>query len=166
MNVIFLDIDGPLVNLRAHVAFNGKRQIIRDFDPVGLGIVNRLCEESGAKIVISSTWRLFDGRSRREVLGKHIDNPNSLFDLREHLCYKGLTNNFHEDWKTNLVKMSSTRGMEIRDWLDDHSNISHWCAIDDCYDFADDMMPNVVLVNSDDGISYSNYIKARELLKD
>ena len=164
MKILFLDFDGVLVTPRTHIGLAGKRKVMRDFDPVGIGMINRLCEETEATIVISSTWRFFDGKQRQIVLGKDCEDPTGNFDLREHLRSVGLTASFHDDWQTFVTRLSGTRGMEIRDWLEDHPEITNYIAIDDDNNFADDMRPRLVRCNGDDGFSYQNYLKAKKLL--
>ena len=164
MKIIFLDFDGVLVTPRTHIGMAGKRLTMRDFDPVAIGMINRLCEETESTIVISSTWRFFDGKQRQIIFGKDCEDPTGNFDLRKHIRSLGLTAPIHDDWQTFRVKLSASRGMEIRDWLEDHPDVTIYIAIDDDTDFADDMRPRLVRCNGDDGFSYQNYCKAAKLL--
>lgn len=63
MKLIFLDFDGVLNSFRSCLAFKGypfptPEETWSKFDLVAIGLIKRLCEETGAKIVVSSTWRL------------------------------------------------------------------------------------------------------------
>lgn len=65
MKVIFLDIDGVLNSGEYIQSLRyKKRRDLRfpdcDLDPVAIQHLNRICRKTGAKIVISSTWREFD----------------------------------------------------------------------------------------------------------
>ena len=171
--ILFLDIDGPLVNDRTYVglASPGDKATLavagldlNNFDPVGVGIINSLCKETGALVVISSTWKHFDGQSRNIIFGKEAERPNDPFDLREHLRSVGLDVPYHKDWKT-FPKLSGSRGLEIKDWLDDHPKVKWWCAIDDDNSFSIEMRSNLVLVDAENGISFKDYLKARSLLR-
>ncbi len=165
MKIIFQDIDGPLTTARTHIAFEPGKMICRAFDPVSIGMINRLCKDHAAVIVVSSTWRFMDNRkTRKQILGEDCTNPLDNFDLRQHLRDSGLTGTFHDDWKTPVCRISSTRGMEVRDWLEDHPEVTNYICIDDDKDFADDMLPRLVKCDSYDGMSYANYLQADKLL--
>ena len=76
----------------------------------------------------------------------------------------GLDVPYHKDWKT-FPKLSGSRGLEIKDWLDDHPKVKLWCAIDDDNSFSIEMRSNLVLVDAENGISFKDYLKARSLLR-
>ena len=61
IRVVFLDIDGVLNNP------NTRRGSILSLDPVCIANLNRITRETGARIVVSSTWRRFDGIN--DILG-------------------------------------------------------------------------------------------------
>lgn len=54
MKVVFLDIDGVLNTLRSMTA----QKKSRPFDREAVAALNRLLRETGARIVVSSTWRI------------------------------------------------------------------------------------------------------------
>lgn len=60
MKPIFLDIDGVLNSISTAIALNRKGMIMDEkvFDNVAVGLVRKLVECTGAKIVISSSWRI------------------------------------------------------------------------------------------------------------
>lgn len=65
MKILFLDIDGVLNSGEYIQSVRYKRRKDLgfpdcDLDPVAIQHVNRICRKTGAKIVISSTWREFD----------------------------------------------------------------------------------------------------------
>lgn len=55
MKIIFLDIDGVL---NSHI-YDGERdwKVLSDIDETRLPLVKKLVDETGAKIVLSSSWR-------------------------------------------------------------------------------------------------------------
>ena len=83
--------------------------------------------------------------------------------LRDYLKSVGLTAKFHNDWKTSS-RFTGSRGIEIRDWLDDHPEITNWIAIDDSTSFAQDQLPNLILTTSQNGILFEHYEKAVKIL--
>ena len=59
MKVIFLDIDGVL---------NNSGNSFRRLDPENVARLNALCRQSGARVVVSSSWRLWGMKLVRERL--------------------------------------------------------------------------------------------------
>lgn len=100
--VIFLDFDGVIVSPRAMVAFPDRA--IYGFDPVAIALLNRLCKETDAKVVVSSVWRI---------------SP----DIEGILRAAGFTGWVHDDARTsdtlrNELSQGGRRGTEISNWLD------------------------------------------------
>jgi hypothetical protein len=145
--VIFLDIDGVLLPARAYVMRTQARRL-PPFDPIGVSMVTRLCEETGAKLVISSTWR--KRRPRAEMCVVLLENgfeaPGALM---------------HEDWATPVLD-SQPRGQQIAAWLRNHPTVETYVALDDDPSIAG--LSGAVLCPSDDGIGLEQYNRARELL--
>ena len=119
MRVIFLDIDGVL----NHCGTRSTR-LVSDAEPLPLPIapecltrLNRLVVETGAKIVISSTWRLYApwqdlGQALKrqglvaDVLGGTPDLINDAVWKERWLICKGVPFAYDE----------LKRGWEIREW--------------------------------------------------
>lgn len=59
MTVIFLDIDGVLCTpLSVRLNWLFRRPMERPFfDPIALGLLRRLVRRTGARVVLSSSWR-------------------------------------------------------------------------------------------------------------
>ncbi len=62
MKVLFLDIDGVVNNKRTKKNFEGFTAI----DPAMAALVQRIVQNTGCEIVLSSSWRLFQN-SRDEL---------------------------------------------------------------------------------------------------
>jgi hypothetical protein len=140
--VIFLDFDGPMVPIRAYWLPNQTKPA-EVFDPVAVSLLNKLIEDSGAKLVISSSWRIM-GRDRVvEVLSKNGIDPDHL----------------HDDWETPR-KFTSQRIHEIPLWLADHPEVTHSVAIDD-ESLNVEFIPNAVQADTYEGFSLRNYLEAR-----
>lgn len=77
MKVIFLDIDGVL-NSEAY-ATRYHKEILREkgyhifVDPEAVNRVKKICDETEAKIILSSSWRLFDLKSTLKDLSDYRD---------------------------------------------------------------------------------------------
>jgi len=140
MKVIFLDFDGPMVPFRASVLGWIDNRTER-FDPVAVETVKRLADESGASIIISSSWRTCGYDRMVKIL--ELNNIK-----KEYL---------HEDWATkDLVKHSMVdRPIEINEWLSRHPEVDDYIIIDD----AKMKINNLIHVSSFDGITYKNQLE-------
>jgi sporulation protein YlmC with PRC-barrel domain len=126
---IFLDVDGVVVTLTScqqREAFLRRsdspltRRLHR-FDPDSVQNLNRLIELTGAKIVISSTWR-YGSDSDFELLIQHFKNEG----VRGHIVGRTTTQYFRE------------RGAQIDLWLNEVVKKEDFIIIDD----GSDMNPH------------------------
>lgn len=139
MMVIFLDVDGVLNCHRTCIAYGGipsgmKAGAVERLDPVALGIIRRICHATGAKIVLSSTWRKC--RPWQE-LAKEFDLP--VIGATASHSNKG-----------------HLRGYEIADWLDNHVECTHYAIVDDDSDMLPHQLPYFVHTNGFDGFTWAN----------
>lgn len=143
--VILLDIDGPMIPVRAFFLPN-QTPLASIFDPCATGMLLKLLNETDAKLVISSTWGT-KGRDRcEELLSTNGIDPLHL----------------HDDWVTPR-KFSSSRFHEIKWWLDRHPEVTHYVAIDD-EDLPVDWISNAVLCDGQEGFSFRNYLECKVFL--
>ena len=122
MNIIFVDIDGPLLpntmNLFTQNRATGQK-VDGDnppyFDPVAVRIFNLWAKYSNAKVVFSTNWSYsFEADVLKEMMIKN-----------------GLGFDYHTEVLTPK-KMSSTRANEICWWLADNTNEGDkFIAVDD-----------------------------------
>jgi HAD domain in Swiss Army Knife RNA repair proteins len=138
---ILLDFDGPMIPMRAYCLPNQTNPFSM-FDPVAAGMINRLIKFSGAKLVISSTWRYQGYVAICEVLSKNGIDPAHL----------------HEDWRTQHSVGSSTRTQECVQWIKDHPEVTHHVAIDD-EQLDYDPLPCAVQCDPYEGLSWRNYLE-------
>ncbi len=161
MNIVFLDIDGvvntPLLDTEPFDLINGKTK--KDGFYYGLAfptdkklynrqaimLLNKLCIEYDAKIVISSTWK---------VLG--------ITYLKELLVNSGLIDSIEViDTTPHVEDFRLTRGEEIQEYLDNHPEVVNYVILDD----EDRMLPSqqehFVKINYYVGISIPDYEHAK-----
>lgn len=111
MKVVFLDVDGVLNRSRP---VNG----VQAFDlenwvmPHAVSNVNRVTRATGAKVVVSSTWRI----------GKTVEQ------LRDMFAFVGLEAEIVDKTPTSL---SGYRGHEIDRWLQLHPEVKEFVILDD-----------------------------------
>jgi len=146
--VIFLDIDEVLWFTRVKMALPDADGI----DPVSAGMLRRICDDTGAKLVVTSTWR------------SSADRCRAMFDTH------GLTKHLWspigdpvDDWR--VEDQNASRTLAIRNWLADHPNVTIWAIFDDSrQDFNAQMLGRLVHVNALYGIGIDEYRRAMKLL--
>ena len=114
MKIIFLDIDGVLNNPGCYAKASGT---MTPADPGCVAVLNHIVDETGALIVISSTWKL-----------------HGLIFCRERLLEWGVRAHKILDRTPNLQAKNKTRAEEIQRWLDDradHDSIESFVILDD-----------------------------------
>lgn len=153
MKVIFLDIDGVLNSTRsiAGIGPSNPHHVTElghgNWDPVAVGLLRRLVEETGAKIVISSTWRL----------GKEPGFFVKAFEAHgwQDAPVIGCTT-----WGRHE---SGRRGYEIANWLEGH-DVDAYVIFDDDADMLDGQMKRLVQTSFNYGLCFEHYSKACEIL--
>lgn len=138
MKVLFLDMDGVVNSARYFEVLSkrqyrkargkakaaGRRDFVQMIDPVTVPLLNAIVERTGAKVVISSSWRIpwtfaeiAAMLERRGFVGDVIDStPNGV------LLPVGVT--------------EYERGHEIQAWLDGRPDIKAFAILDDSDDMA------------------------------
>src|SRR5210317_1410587 len=149
MKIIFLDIDGVLNNDRwasvlnhlyggngygGFVKRNLKRRNIK-WDYYNVDNLKTLMDKTGAKIVISSTWRYSHSINDFKVMFQLYGLEPRIVDITPDLSKTGITD----------LYIRKIRGDEINAWLDDHPDITNYVILDDDSDFH----PGQPLVRTD-----------------
>jgi len=141
MKVIFLDIDGVLNSVNSMVAFRSASA--QNLDSVSVKLLQRLCEVTDAKIVISSTWRM--GRDEKYFI-----------DLFKWYGWK----NAPVIGRTP-VEYDKCRGEEIQMWLVDvKTKVEKYLIIDDDSDMLEEQDPYFLHVPGVHGFDISHYVRA------
>ena len=155
--VIFLDIDGVLNTERQHDHCVEAGLAYADnfgyaFDPVAVANLKRIVDETGADIVISSSWK-FWGLStmqklwaNRELTGTLIDvTPNNVSD--EMLLSVDL----------DLMDLPAGKGSEIKEWLETKGQqVTHYAILDDLPDMLPEQQSHFVQTDPRIGITEDN----------
>jgi hypothetical protein len=167
MKVIFLDIDGVLnhTQTRHCVAPTDEEPLPIPIAPECMARLNRLIAETGAKIVISSSWRNF---ARWQDLGPALVRHGLIADVI------GETPNLPNDktWLCNWhVRKGEPfgfelleRGWEIAEWISAHPEVTAFVILDDCSDM-DVLVPWLVLTHPCDGLDDPDVERAKHLLE-
>lgn len=131
------------------------------FDPNSVANLKKILDETGAYIVISSTWKslgfseLEDMWNGRGLPGKLIGiTPNSVSD--EMLLNADLDH----------MELFSIRGMEIKEWLTKNGkHVSHYAIIDDMDNMLPEQKSHFVRTDSEIGISKDDVKKVIKILE-
>ena len=98
------------------------------FDKKAVKVLNQVLEETGAEIVVSSDWRLY---ATLEELGDYYLSEGIIkkpiaFTKR----YIGCDKPDEFEWFRQTMHQQQ-RCIEVRQYLTDHPEITHWACIDD-----------------------------------
>lgn len=154
--IIFLDIDGVLNSVDSSIAFykwmprGTKIQMEDRLDSVSIGLLRRLCIETGAKIVISSTWRM--GRTESDFVEIFARHGWEDFPI------VGLTPIGHTLFEVGHRE----RGQEIQYWLD-HNGNPEYIILDDDSDMLDSQMSRFIHCSNVNGFRSKHYCQALRL---
>lgn len=156
--ILFLDIDGVLLPGRAYYMASQTQPLVTRFDPCVVGMVNKLCAEIDAKIVIHSNWRRTE--PRRIARGAR--------SLREHFINEGiLPENLHPNVLCPM-KFSSSRWMDISAWLEEHPEVGP----EDFFVLEDEDCPTdwphasrVIQCDFDNGLTVAQYMDMVDRVK-
>jgi hypothetical protein len=103
-----------------------------DFDGKAVQVLNKILEETGAEIVVSSDWK---GWANVEEMGEYYESQGIIkkpIALTTNLADCTWENEEKESWFWNpRWDLEMTRVVEIRQYLHDHPEITHWVAVDD-----------------------------------
>lgn len=152
MKVIFLDFDGVLVNRNSLLARRVRSPFGLDHkaDATCVEQLNRVIEATGAKIVVSSAWRLtFEITQLRELL--------NWWGVKGEVI--GKTPNIIEGW--------ARRGDEIEAWLVLHpgEEVDAFVIIDDNDDMGKSLMPYLVQTDFGAGLTAADADKVIAMLE-
>jgi hypothetical protein len=130
------------------------------FDPACIARVNRVCSESGAEVVVTSSWRYGNGR----------------LALTEMLRAKGFTGPVRgrlPPWDKGDTFVARERGDEIAEWLaagrtwpdlgPEGSKVESYVVLDDCNDMTA-VRDRLVQTSFETGITDADVARALEIL--
>ena len=133
MKVIFLDIDGVLNHYYWYRKRKDKSNVsypLSEFDPKSVSYLNNITDTTGAKIIVSSSWRFY----------KDIINMLRAAGVTGEIigCTPDLSNTYG----------SLCRGKEIDAVLNKHTDIERYIIIDDDTDMDEHQLPYFIKTNA------------------
>ena len=170
MKLIFLDIDGVLNNElwfkspESRVQTEDKEEYSkkRFFDPRCVELLNILTESTGAKIVISSSWRTrWQTIEEMQEFLEDVGITGDIIDRTPKLYFRGL-----EDYNYSVP-----RGCEIKAWLETHKDILgkkisqvNYVILDDDSDMLYWQRRNFIWIDPYSGLTPNIIHKAKYIL--
>jgi len=127
MKVLFLDVDGVLNSLKTGGRYALKRNCLRR--------LQKIVEDTGCKIVLSSTWR---------------KDEYALKRLRRVLRYRGI-----QIYSTTPIFDKEIRGLEIQAWLVSNPSDDgyQFAIVDDDSDMLDHQLPHFFQTDPEHGMT-------------
>ena len=157
MKVIFLDIDGVLnTGYR-----NGKKDKYGyAFDPAAVANLAHIIDETGADIIISSSWKFY-GVPKLRKMWEIRNLPGTILDITPNTVSDEMLLNANLD----EMELGVCRGNEIKEWLSKHKGeVSNYVIIDDFDDLLLEQEEHTVLTDSLIGITEFDAEKAIMIL--
>jgi hypothetical protein len=135
MKLIFLDIDGVFNSeaWRQNPLFSTKPYPYNLFDPTTVSLFNNIIEETQAKIVITSTWRLKYSLNELQNIFNEVGFACEIIDYTPNLK-KGtdyiLRGNEILKWCKGNKKILGVKYIDYKDYviIDDNSDMLFWQA--------------------------------------
>lgn len=137
MKILFLDIDGVLNSQRFFNTLPHGFTTTRSdeiLDPEAIDRLNKIIRETGAKIVVSSSWRIGLSLVELQILLKDHGVEGEVIGMTPSINKKG-----------------RVRGDEIQAWLNDHLEVIDFVILDDDSDMRH-LMPALVKTSHNEGL--------------
>lgn len=135
-----------------------------NFDEKCVNILNEIIEETGCEIVVTSDWRL---EATLEEMGIYYENQGITkkpIDFTHSMSYEEYEQSRVDNtFKNYNYEYDEVRTNEIRKYLSEHPEITHWIAIDDLdmryysYDYTGEIiipwgLKNFIMTRIDEGL--------------
>lgn len=162
--ILFLDIDGVLNTKWWYTQMD--RNTPRDkygyaFDPNAVANLKRIIDETGADIVISSSWKSF-GLTELIDMWQERNLPGLIIGITPNSVSDELLLNADID----SIELFHIRGEEIMQWLANHrKQVSNYAIIDDMDNMLPEQQSHFVHVNPEIGITKKDADRVIIILK-
>jgi hypothetical protein len=104
-----------------------------NFDKKAIKVLNSILEETGAEIVVSSDWKRW---ASVEQMGEYYEQQGIIKKPIDFTPNLGRCTWYIDEYKSGFPwskawDLEQTRIIEIKQYLFDHPEITHWVSIDD-----------------------------------
>lgn len=154
MKVIFLDFDGVITTLKSNWTIDDKK----------VELVKEICDITGAKIVISSSWRRYtleatiEAITKQETVRGHkpFSYPDLIVDVTSRM--------YGFKYGNKETHYGICRGVEIDRWLWEHRDVTNYVILDDDSDMLLSQKKHFIKTHALRGISKADVEKAIKIL--
>jgi hypothetical protein len=96
-----------------------------NFNVKAVKVLNQILEETDAEIVVSSDWKLHCTLEELKDLFIEYGISKSPIDVTPNLTHHMISEGYHRS------EIEEFRIAEIKKWLSEHPEVTHWVAVDD-----------------------------------
>lgn len=144
MKILFLDNDGVIClsnnwgsrykKQRKFYTYSNPRPLnseipcelkFDNFDKKAIKVLNQIIELTDVEIVVSSDWRF---HANLEELGEYYISQGII---KKPISFTPKVLNSGLPFYYRDTEFEETRSYEIKDWLKEHPEVTHWVAVDD-----------------------------------
>lgn len=144
MKVIFLDVDGVLNSDEYFEKTKGLnlQGIYQDIDVEKIKLLKKAVDETGAKVVLTSSWR-------------YTKNAIKLKELLKE----------YEIFVDTTPFIENKRGLEIKKWLLDNQNVDDFVILDDeIFDsFDEDLLEKLIKISDGNGYNFGEGLLEKDI---
>lgn len=144
MKVIFLDVDGVLNSDEYFEKTKGLnlQGIYQDIDVEKIKLLKKAVDETGAKVVLTSSWRYTKNAIKLKEL------------LKEYEIFVDAT-----------PFIENKRGLEIKKWLLDNQNVDDFVILDDeIFDsFDEDLLEKLIKISDGNGYNFGEGLLEKDV---
>ena len=144
--IIFLDFDGVITTRDSKWEIDNEKCLL----------VKKICDETGAKIVISSSWRY-------STVEKTIE-AYKLYDWILTPYIIDVTENLSMSIGWDLLSYFPQRGLEISEYINKHNLIQNYVILDDDSDMLYIQKDHFIKTDTYKGLSEENVQQAIKIL--
>lgn len=136
MKILFLDHDGVIClndnfGTRFKKGYHLDNSILNrfdDFDKESIKVLNDIIKQTDCEIVVSSDWRHLVSIEEMGMYYEYHGILKKPFDFTPSINDIEIPINF--EWE-RFYYLEQSRGMEIKEWLKKHPEVTQWVAVDD-----------------------------------
>ena len=134
MKILFVDVDGPLIPA-SQFLIDKFASIERRIPPLTVAILNKICQETGALVVMNTT---------------HNRTYSDIWDIAVAMKDAGFDPSFFHPTSRKTAYPETSRSDAVSSWLAKHSEVDDYVCIDDVKCASDDHM---LLIDPDIGLT-------------
>lgn len=96
-----------------------------NFNDKAVKVLNSILEQTGAEIVVSSDWKLYCTLDELKEMFTKYGVVKQPIDVTPNIPLK-----YDKSYYTE-GELAEYRSMEVKQWLKEHPEVTHWVAVDD-----------------------------------